>query len=118
MITIALHNIQFTAFHGLHKEEQKIGTRFSVNLEVDYEPSTNSIINHIEQTINYVELYAIVKQRMAKPTPLLETVVQELAQHILQQFAQVKTVRIQLTKLNSPIHSFNGSVSVQYELSQ
>lgn len=118
MMTIALHNIQFTAFHGLHKEEQKIGNRFSVYVEVDYEPFTNSTIKHIDETVNYVDLYTIVNQHMAKSTPLLETVVQELAQHILQQFKQIKTVRIQLTKLNAPIHSFNGHVSVKHELNR
>lgn len=113
MFTIVLHNIQCTAFHGVYVEEQKIGNQFSINVEVDL--NNHHSIQHIQETVNYEVLYAIILEHMKKPKQLLETVVQDLAHYILNHFIQVQTVRIQLTKLSCPIMGFNGNASIRYQ---
>lgn len=113
MLTIVLHNIQCTAFHGVYVEEQKIGNRFSINMEVDINDKNS--IQHIQQTVNYEVLYEIILEYMKKSKQLLETIVQDLAHHILNHFTQAQTVRIELTKLSPPIANFNGTVGIRYQ---
>ncbi|NJE11509.1 dihydroneopterin aldolase, partial [Thermococcus sp. MAR1] len=109
MLSICLHNIIFRAYHGLYEEEKTNGNDFEVSVEVKYHPKEN-IIQSIEHTINYETIFRLVEERMKVATPLLETVIMELAENILQQFSLAEEVFIAIKKLHPPIHNLNGSV--------
>jgi dihydroneopterin aldolase len=59
----------FHAFHGLYEEEQRNGNNFVVN--VDIEMDTDGMITDLQQTVNYVEVFQIIQQRMLKKNHLL-----------------------------------------------
>lgn len=111
LMTIHLNDVQFYGYHGLYKEEQKLGNNFIVNLSIDFFPSVNKI-TAIEETIDYVSVYNIVKQRMQTPTPLLETIVGDIADAIFTQFKLAQKVNIQITKVKVFVNSLNGNMSV------
>lgn len=113
MMTITLKNMRFHAFHGLYPEELQIGNEFEVDLEVDYMP-VPTVIQSIEETLNYVEIYAFLEARMQKPTPLLETLVMEIARGLADKYPSVREVRIGLQKLTAPIAGMQGRVGVKY----
>lgn len=113
MLVIALHNVQFAAFHGLHPQEKITGNTFVVNLKVTTPAPAGAVIQ-INDTIDYSMLYAIVKDIMAVPVDLLETLVQKITAAILTGYPQVVAVEVQIEKLNPPIEGFNGSTSVSY----
>ena len=110
-MTIHLNDVQFYGYHGLYKEEQKLGNNFIVNISIDFFPSVNKI-TAIEETIDYVSVYNIVKQRMQTPTPLLETIVGDIADAIFTQFKLAQKVNIQITKAKVFVNSLNGNMSV------
>jgi dihydroneopterin aldolase len=114
MLSINLNNLSFYSFHGLHEHERITGNSFIVNVTIKYLPL--SIVKTIDQTIDYVNIYELIKQRMAVATPLLETVVMEIANEIISKYEQVTEVDISLTKENPPIPDFEGSVGVSYNL--
>lgn len=116
MLTIHLNNVPFFAYHGLYPAEKEKGNQFIVNLTIQYTPA-KKIVN-IEDTINYATVYELVSQRMAIATPLLETVVMEIAQTILTNFPLAMIVDIQLDKHNPPILNFGGTVGVSYHLTR
>lgn len=68
----------------------------------------------MKQTINYVDIYEMVKKHFTNPRQLLETLAQEIVEDVYQLDARVKLVEIHLTKLNPPIANFTGSVGVSY----
>ncbi len=110
-MAIQLNNVQFYGYHGLYKEEQKLGNNFIVNLSVEFIPTVNTI-SSIEETIDYVLVYDIVKRRLQIPTPLLETIVWDITNSIFEQFAIVQKVNIQITKEKVFIDTLNGNMSV------
>jgi 7,8-dihydroneopterin aldolase/epimerase/oxygenase len=112
-LTIHLHNLLFHAFHGLYEHEQIVGNDFEVN--VDIEVATQGIINDLHQTVNYVDAYSIIQQRMLQATPLLETLAQELAQAIHLLDKKITSVSITIKKLSPPIENFVGVVGVTYK---
>lgn len=114
MITVELRNILFHAHHGLHKDERKTGNEFSVDLSVRYKPEKKKIVD-IDETINYVTLYEILKKEMSHPTDLLETLAIRITESIKDEFKQVKDLEITITKLNPPITNFQGKVSITYK---
>ena len=114
---ISLNKLLFVGYHGLYPEEKKIGNNYSVEIDIDFNPK-QSIIDQLDQTIDYVHVYAIVKKWMEIPTPLLETLVGKIADDILSSQALANKVFVKITKLHLPISSFEGNVSVKIEKSR
>jgi dihydroneopterin aldolase len=97
----------------VHEEERILGGNFEVNADLIYdEPSV--IINKLNQTIDYSIVFGIIKQRMEKPTPLLETITMELADELKQAFPVTNEINLRIKKINAPIASFSGNVEVCY----
>ncbi len=103
----------FHAFHGLYEEEQKNGNKFVVN--VDIEMDNDGMITDLQQTVDYSEVFQIIRQRMLHATPLLETIVQDLSQAIHLLDKKISSVSITIKKLSPPIENFVGEVGVTYQ---
>jgi dihydroneopterin aldolase len=113
MLKIELSKLQFHGFHGIHEDEIKAGGDFEVNVTVCFEPAALPV-RHLNETIDYTQLYAVIKQRMERRTRLLETLATEIAAEILSRFLSVKEVAVSIKKLNPPIPFFNGSIAAVY----
>jgi len=111
MITIELNQLIFHGYHGLHEEEKKVMNTFEVNLSVKYDEK-KSDFNNIDDTISYVDLYEIVKQKIQVPVLLLEKICQGIIRKIKHQYPFVREVNISIYKLQAPIENFQGKVGV------
>lgn len=103
MITIALHGAEFFAFHGFYPEEQKLGTKFIVDVEVSFTPAQNLKEDKIANTVDYEQVYNIVEEQMKKTAKLIETVAQSIADNIKERFSFVDNIRVSIKKLNPPL---------------
>ena len=112
MLTIHLSNLMFHAFHGIYKEEKIVGNNFEVNVEVTFDAKQE--ITNINQTVDYVALHSIIKKVMDNPTPLLETVVQDIATQIKLFDTRITSVKVSVKKLNPAIANFQGTVGISY----
>lgn len=112
-MTIELKGLHFFAYHGLYAEERKTGNEFEIDLSVTYQAS-EKIISHLNETVNYSQLYNLLKSEMQNSRGLLETFVMEVAEAIHLAFPFVKKVALTITKLQPPIVSFKGTVGVKY----
>jgi dihydroneopterin aldolase len=110
MLKIELSKLQFHGYHGVHEEETKTGGDFEVNMVVYFEPG-NFPVRHLDETIDYTQLYEVIKLRMLKPTKLLETLATEIAAEVLSSFSIVREVSVGVKKLNPPIPFFKGNVA-------
>lgn len=115
MLSIQLHNIILFAHHGIYEEEKILGNEFELNITIKHLPK-HLPMKHLSDTIDYVSAYELVKNRMAIPTPLLETVVTDIAQKILAQFSLAEEVTVSIRKIHPPITQVRGSVAVNFEL--
>jgi len=114
---ISFNKLLFVGYHGLYPEEKKLGNNYAVEIDIDFTPK-QGVIDQLDQTIDYVHVYAIVKKWMEIPTPLLETLVGKIADDILSSQALANKVFVKITKLHLPIPSFEGNVSVKIEKSR
>ena len=113
MLTIYLDKIRFNAFHGIHEEERILGNEYLVDCLVEFHEKEELIV-HIDDTINYVAVYDIIRKRMMIPTHLLETVAMQIGYEIYESFPDVKCISVSITKLNPPIEAIQGSVGVKW----
>ncbi|MBD0298163.1 MAG: dihydroneopterin aldolase [Flavisolibacter sp.] len=113
MISIELHQLRFFAAHGVYEEEAKLENEFEVDLQISYTAPEN-VITKIDETINYVSVYSIVKEEMGERKLLLETCAVHIIKRLKQVFPQISSISISIKKLNPPIPGFMGSVGVTY----
>ena len=113
MLTIQLLNLSFFAYHGIHEEEKKWGGEFEVTVTISHQPTKNPVV-HINETIDYVSVYKLLKQHMENPRSLLETVVTTFANDVFAHFSQAEELSITIIKKHPPIAAFEGSVAVSY----
>lgn len=103
MIKVTLHGAEFFAKHGFYPEEQLTGNRFLLDIEVEFEPYANMKGDHISDTVNYEQLYAIAEREMEQPRKLLEAVAQSIADQIRADYSFVQNIRVELKKLTPPL---------------
>ena len=90
-----------------------MGDEYEVNVIVKYQPASD-VISSLDETVNYVSLYEIVKKRMQQPTALLETISMEIVAEFMAQFSMIEEAEISITKLHPPMVNFQGSVGVTH----
>lgn len=105
--TIRLHNMQFYAFHGVNPEEKILGQRFEVDVVLSVDTHTAGLSDDLLQTINYAQVYKMVKRVVEEERfDLIEALAETLATRIGKQFGP-DGVRICVRK---PHVSLKGSV--------
>ncbi len=102
-------------YHGVYAGEKVTGGEFEVNLITDYLP-IQIPIKQLGETLDYTVLLSIIRERMNKPAPLLETLATEIAGEIIEKFPVVTGVEISISKLHPPINNFQGVVGVTFKI--
>ena len=103
MITIAIHGAEFFAYHGFYPEEQKLGTKFIVDVEVNFTPVDNLKEDKIANTVDYEQLYRIVAGQMQQTRKLIETVAQAIADETKKKYPFADKIQVSIKKLNPPL---------------
>jgi 7,8-dihydroneopterin aldolase/epimerase/oxygenase len=115
MMKVHLRQLKFYGYHGLDEGEDVLGGEYEVSLTACYQPEEIPIVS-IKQTIDYTVLHSIIKDRMQRPTHLLETLATEIVSEIFAKLPMIEDVEISIYKLHPPIKNFEGSVGVTYQL--
>ena len=103
MGTILLEGMEFFAFHGCFKEEQIIGTKFIVDLEIGADTSLSEDSDHLRDTIDYVGLYQCVKNEMEQKSHLLEHLAKRILMAVITDFPVIDSIGLKIAKINPPI---------------
>ncbi len=114
---IYLNDLIFNGFHGVYPSEKKIGNTFKVDVRIQLTPATKTI-DQLEQTIDYVEVYHLIQKIMSVPTPLLETIVSNIADQILAAHPLAESVYVKITKQQLSVPYFEGTTAVDMERSR
>ena len=113
MGTIRVREIKLHANHGCMEEEKKIGSDYVVNVELTTKLDISAESDKLEDTVDYVAIYSIVKEEMAIRSKLLEVVVERIIQRIMHEHTTVETLNVEVQKINPPIGGEVGYVSVE-----
>lgn len=100
---IKVENIRVYAHHGCLKEETIIGSDYRVDLIVKVDLSKSARTDELSDTVDYVFLNRVVREEMAIPSKLLETVAQRILDRIFAEDKLVKKADVSVSKINPPI---------------
>jgi dihydroneopterin aldolase len=109
---VSLEGLEFHAHHGVYGHERSSGNKFEVDVLVETQFADSAFHDELSGTINYEDLYAIVKGEMEKPSKLLETVGHAIAKRILSTFTAAISVEVKISKFNPPIGGVCRKASV------
>jgi dihydroneopterin aldolase len=113
---ILLDRIAVYAYHGLHSEEERLGQRFYVSLDVrvDLRPAGES--DDWKRTISYDRLAKIVTDvATERRFSLIEALAEVIARQILTTYPQVESIVVRVEKPAAPIPTILDGVSVAIE---
>lgn len=116
MDIIKVTNIRVYAYHGCLSQETKIGSDYLVNVSVQADLSKSAASDELNDTVDYVFLNQVVKEEMAIPSKLLETVGSRILQRFLKESPLIKKATVAISKLNPPIGGDVEMVSVKRTL--
>lgn len=112
MALIEIENMEFYAFHGHFREEQVVGNKFLVNVQIDVDTEKSQKTDELADTINYVRIYQIIKYQMDIKSKLLENLADRIVNAIYSEFPEIKSVRLKVSKMNPPVGGKMDCVSV------
>lgn len=115
MSVISIEGMEFYAYHGCFSEEQLIGTWFIVDLFLETNTQEAERSDELHHTINYLEVYQLVKMEMEINSKLLEHVGRRIITSVQQKFPSVKHVRVKVRKMNPPLGGKMDFVSLTIE---
>ena len=101
-VNITLETMKFHANHGVTADERTIGGVYEVDISLTI--NTNAIVTDcIDDTVDYAEIFNIVKEEMMKPSRLIEHVAGRIMEAIKAHFPQIETLTVKLSKRNPPV---------------
>ncbi|WP_240983667.1 dihydroneopterin aldolase [Acididesulfobacillus acetoxydans] len=110
---IHLRGLDFYAFHGVLPEEQRLGQRFTVDLDLYLDLQKAGSSDEVKDTVNYGDVYLTVKEcAESGPVNLLEHLAERIAQRVLERFACLE-VRVEVHKAQAPVPGIFRDIAVE-----
>jgi len=113
MDIIRLKNMNFYGYHGVYDFEKEQGANFEIDLELFTALSKSSKSDNIKDTINYEEVYELVKKEFgSKSYFLLEKLADSISRSIFKAYKIDKLI-IRVRKIDAPIDGKLDSVEIE-----
>jgi 7,8-dihydroneopterin aldolase/epimerase/oxygenase len=111
---IRLKNAVFYAYHGVFKDEQTLGGRFEIDIDLYCDFSTAAHTDTLEQTVDYEKVYSVMRDLVqGKKYYLIESLAYKIADGILDRFPLVEKVGVRVRKNNPPVKGVIDSVEAE-----
>lgn len=104
--------MEFYAFHGHFREEQIVGNKFIIDLEIETDLEKASRSDKLEDATDYVVACRVVKEEMNKKSYLLENIAKRILDSLYLNLKEIKSATVKIRKMNPPVGAKVGSVSV------
>jgi dihydroneopterin aldolase len=114
--SIFINGLRLYAYHGVLPQERRVGGWFVVSLRVHYNITRAMETDEVADTLNYADLYGVVKAEMAVPSQLLEHVAGRIAKAVFGRFPRVLALDLSVTKENPPMGANCSGAGVELHL--
>ncbi|MGL6177741.1 MAG: dihydroneopterin aldolase [Tannerellaceae bacterium] len=99
---IELKNITFHAHHGVFEQERIVGNTFTIDLKLGVDIYQAMLSDNLVDTLNYAQIYDVIKHEMSIPSKLLERVAGRIIFALKETFPTIRSVELKLAKVNPP----------------
>lgn len=114
MDKVFFREMQFYAYHGAYPEENRLGQRFTVDLEMAMDLRQAAESDDLEKTVDYQAVYDSVRTAVeGEPVKLVETLAERVVARLFVRFPSVEEIWIRVTKPDPPIPGHYRAVGVE-----
>jgi dihydroneopterin aldolase len=111
---IRIKNAVFYAYHGAVQEEQNLGGKFEVDLDLYCDLLPAAETDSLKKTVDYEKVYAYVSSILhSKKNYLLEALAHTIAHGIIREFSSVEMVTVRVRKPHPPVKGVVDCVEVE-----
>jgi len=105
MMRLSIKSAQFYSYHGVKAEEQVLGGKYEVDLDLFYD-ATQAIVNDdVKYAINYEEAFYCIEEVIGgdEGYNLVETIANEILQMAMEKFPNLEKATVRVRKMSVPI---------------
>ena len=113
---VFLNEVRFHAFHGVFPQEREIGGEFTVSVRAALDMASAINLDIVDVTLDYAALYEVVKREMMIPSMLLEHVAGRIGKAVFEEFPEVTSLEVKVTKVNPPMGADCAGAGVELHL--
>lgn len=114
---LKIQNAVFYAYHGVMTEEQNLGRKFEVDVELEYDFTKAAETDKLENTINYERVYRYLNEILLENKfYLIERLAYVIGKKILEKFESVEKVTVKVRKLHPPVGGLIDFVEASLEM--
>ncbi|MFH1050626.1 MAG: dihydroneopterin aldolase [bacterium] len=119
LMKLSINGAQFYGYHGVKSEEQVLGGKYEVDLEMYYD-ATHAIINDdVNLALNYEEAFFCIEEVIAGENyHLIETLVREILNMLLEKFPELKKAKVRVRKMGVPIRRIVNYIEAEQTISR
>ena len=100
---IELEGMEFHAYHGCFEQERAEGNLFVVDFKGCYPFKQAAKTDHLDEAVDYGDIYKIVREEMKTPSNLIENVAWRIARAIQEKFPEFQKFTVRVSKKNPPV---------------
>ena len=116
---IRIKNAVFYAYHGAMEDEQNLGGKYEVDLDMFCDFSAAADSDSLKKTVDYEKVYAFIQTTIhSRSFHLLEALAATLAKGILREFSNVERLNVRIRKPHPPVKGVVDYVEVEFSLSR
>ncbi|GGA63640.1 dihydroneopterin aldolase [Pelagibacterium lentulum] len=111
---IILAGLAFYGYHGVMMEENNLGQRFRIDLELGLDMDAAALTDDVAQTISYADIYDLVKLAFEeKRFKLIEALGHHIIMRLFGTFEQLDWIRIRVRKPEAPLPIVVGEAAIE-----
>lgn len=116
MDKIALTGMEFYGYHGCLPAEREKGQRFYIDAELFLDLSKAGKTDELGDTVNYAEVFEIIRNVVeGPPKQLIESVAEMAAENVLKNFSMIDRIVLTVHKPEAPIAGKFADAAVTIE---
>ena len=110
---ICLDDLHFFAYHGVSPQENVVGNEYILSLRLGVDITRAMETDDVADTLNYAEVYRVLKEEMEIPSKLLEHVGGRLVRRLFREFPTLEHIDLKIAKRNPPMGADIASAGVE-----
>jgi len=111
---IRIKNAAFYAYHGAGEEEQNLGGKFEIDIDLYCDLLPAAEADSLKKTVDYEKVYAYVSNIIhSRKNYLIETLAHTIAQGVIKEFFNVEMVTIRVRKPHPQVKGVVDYVEVE-----
>ena len=118
-VRINVTKLAIFAYHGVNDEEQKLGQRFYLDLNLVVAPVTATKTDRLDDTISYEDVIHCAEDAfLDKKYRTIERAASAVGSAIMERFATIHSLSVTVHKPSAPVAAIFDDVAVTVEFSR